>query len=47
MFSAYGIRIPTNEKLRVSDGYNRLTGLKDYLSVFHFHFPHSHKLVQN
>lgn len=39
VFSAHGIHIPKNEKLSVSDGYNLLTGLKDYLSVFHFHFP--------
>lgn len=39
MFSAHGIHIPKNEKLSVSDGYNLLTGFKDYLSVFHFHFP--------
>lgn len=40
MFGAYDIHIPKNEeKLNMSDGYNLLRGLKNRLSVFHFHFP--------
>lgn len=46
MFSAYGIHIPKNEKLRVSDGYLLLTGLKDYLFPIFISLP-SHKLVLN
>lgn len=38
MLPAYDIHIPKTEvKQSVSDGYNFLTGFKDYLSIFPFH----------
>lgn len=46
MFSAYGILIPENEKLKVSDRYLLLTGLWDYLFSI-FISLHSHKLVSD
>lgn len=41
VFTSYVFNMPDwiEEKLRVNEGYNLLTGLKYCSSVFHFHFP--------